>query len=193
MSSVAIERQLASERRARLAAERLLAQKQEELFAANARLSEHAFKLSDQIVEQREEAEDLKDENFQVRSDLKRAEQRLWTSVETIEDGFAVYDSSRRLVLANPAYLSAFDGLEDVAPGVDYDRILSLLVEEGIVDLEGAEADDWISSMQARWDTSLIEPRTIRLWNGMSIQLTEPPGRNTTAWYGGDTCRGRNR
>ena len=178
MSSVAIERQLASERRARLAAERLLAQKQEELFAANARLSEHAFKLSDQIVEQREEAEDLKDQNFQVRSDLKRAEQRLWTSVETIEDGFAVYDSSRRLVLANPAYLSAFDGLEEVVPGVGYDHILTLLVEEGIIDLEDVDPDDWIDRMKSRWDHPTIEPCTIRLWNGMSIQLTERRGED---------------
>jgi len=44
---------LARERRARLAAERLLEQKQRELFAANEKLALHARGLSDQIVEQR--------------------------------------------------------------------------------------------------------------------------------------------
>jgi hypothetical protein len=45
---------LAKERRARLAAERLLEQKTRELFAANEKLALHARVLSDQIVEQRE-------------------------------------------------------------------------------------------------------------------------------------------
>ena len=43
---------LAKERRARLAAERLLDQKSRELFAANEKLALHARALSDQIVEQ---------------------------------------------------------------------------------------------------------------------------------------------
>jgi len=45
---------LAKERRARLAAERLLEQKSRELFAANEKLAMHARSLSDQIVEQRQ-------------------------------------------------------------------------------------------------------------------------------------------
>src|SRR5690606_41990989 len=44
---------LAKERRARLAAERLLEQRTRELFAANEKLAVHARSLSDQIVEQR--------------------------------------------------------------------------------------------------------------------------------------------
>ena len=61
---------LAKERRARLAAERLLEQKSRELFAANEKLGLHARSLSDQIVVQREvtrsalyEAEVLKGQN----------------------------------------------------------------------------------------------------------------------------------
>ena len=131
MQIAEIEHKLAAERRARLTAERLLAQKQEELFAANEKLSKHAFTLSDKIVEQRHHAEELKDENFQVRSDLRRAEQRLWTSFETIEDGFAVFDSSRRLVLANPAYMSIFDGIEAVAPGAAMTKNLFLKDKKG--------------------------------------------------------------
>ena len=51
-----IAEKLAKERRARLAAERLLEQKQRELFAANEKLALHARALSDQIVEQRDAA-----------------------------------------------------------------------------------------------------------------------------------------
>lgn len=176
MQTAEIESKLAAERRARLTAERLLAQKQEELFAANEKLSKHAFTLSDQIVEQRHEAEGLKDENFQVRSDLRRAEQRLWTSFETIEDGFAVFDAGRRLVLANPAYMSVFDGLESVVPGAAHGDLLRLCVEEGIVDTEGLSPTAWCDMMEDRWSTPQIEPVTVRLWNGFSIKLVERRG-----------------
>ncbi|WP_424966338.1 response regulator [Dinoroseobacter sp. S375] len=178
MQIAEIEHKLAAERRARLTAERLLAQKQEELFAANEKLSKHAFTLSDKIVEQRHHAEELKDENFQVRSDLRRAEQRLWTSFETIEDGFAVFDSSRRLVLANPAYMSIFDGIEAVAPGAEYTELLKLCVEEGIIDTEGLSRADWCAMMQERWNGTQIEPAVVRLWNGYSIKLVERRGED---------------
>ncbi|MEM1077969.1 MAG: response regulator [Pseudomonadota bacterium] len=178
MQIAEIEHKLAAERRARLTAERLLAQKQEELFAANEKLSKHAFTLSDKIVEQRHHAEELKDENFQVRSDLRRAEQRLWTSFETIEDGFAVFDSSRRLVLANPAYMSIFDGIESVAPGAEYIELLKLCVEEGIIDTEGLSRADWCTMMQERWNGTQIEPAVVRLWNGYSIKLVERRGED---------------
>ncbi|WP_425092911.1 response regulator [Tropicimonas sp. S265A] len=173
-----IEHRLAQERRARLAAERLLAQKQRELSAANNELSKHAFELSDQIVEQRHEAEELKDENFQVRSDLQRAEKRLWTSVETIEDGFAVFDSARRLIIANPAYLTAFAGLEEVRPGIAYDTLLRLATEEGIVDTDGLSREEWCAMMQGRWSSDTIDPIIVRLWNGYSIKLVERRGED---------------
>ena len=49
-----LSERLVRERRARLAAERLLEQKSRELFAANEKLAIHARSLSDQIVEQRQ-------------------------------------------------------------------------------------------------------------------------------------------
>ena len=108
---------VSKERRARLAAERLLELKQSELFAANARLSEHALALSDEVVEKREEvevvrhvAEELRGQNSQALNDLARAnheveiaEQRLWESVQTIDGGFAVFDADSVLVAANSA------------------------------------------------------------------------------------------
>ena len=116
-----IAERLAKERRGRLAAERLLEQKQRELFAANEKLALHARSLSDQIVEQRQavrtalsEAEALKGQNSRFLSDLENAhtaavmaERRLWDSINTIRDGFAVFDPAKRLVAANRAFLAA--------------------------------------------------------------------------------------
>ncbi len=55
-----ISEDLARERRARLAAERLLEQKQSELFEANRKLSAHARDLSEEIVETRVETQVLR-------------------------------------------------------------------------------------------------------------------------------------
>ena len=177
---MAITEKLAQERRGRLAAEQLLEQKQAELFAANSKLGKHAIALSGEIVEKRHEAEELKGENTRVRSDLVVAnhkagiaERRLWDSIETIEDGFAVFDMNDCMVSANHAYLATFDGLEEVRPGISYIRIIQLLLEEGIVDIEGENPLDWHDNMLMRWRADRIEPKVIRLWSGAYIKLMD--------------------
>ena len=183
---------LAHERRARLAAERLLEQKKRELFAANQKLALHARALSDQIVEQRNglvralnEAETLKGENSRVLSDLERAnsvaliaQRRLWDALETIEDGFAVYDADLRLVVANQAYLSFFKGEIAVAPGVTYDSVLRIVARHGLVDLEGRDPLDWHHDMVARIRRDQIAPFTLRTRNGHHLRLIDRWGED---------------
>ena len=179
---------LVMERRARLAAERLLEQKSRELFAANQKLSLHARSLSDQIVEQRHvvavvrtEAEMLKGQNTRFQSDLERAhtaaviaERRLWDSFETMTDGFAVFDPNLTLIAANQAYLSVFAGLEAVRPGVGYYTILQLAAEEGLIDIAPMTAEAWCLDMLMRWNTTeAIESRVIRLFNGEYIKMVD--------------------
>lgn len=175
---------LAKERRARLAAERLLEQKSRELFAANEKLSIHARSLSDQIVEQRgiarsavSEAEMLKGQQSRFIEDLDRAhthavmaERRLWDSINTINDGFAVYDSDLRLVAANSAFLRPLEGLP-IAPGITYADIMLRLAEAGRVELTGRTVADFGTDMVARLDAEPIEPVTLQMTNGQWIKL----------------------
>ncbi len=139
---MSLAKKLAEERRGRLAAERLLELKQAELFAANRKLGQHAKKLSNEIVETRAEVAVVRDENIRVKSDLtaaqkkiERVERRLWQSIDSINDGFAFFSPEMELILANPAYLSVFDGLEEIKPGVSYVTMLQALTEEGIVNI----------------------------------------------------------
>ena len=178
---------LAEERRARLAAERLLELKQAELFAANRKLGQHAKALSDEIVETRAQVEVIRDENERVKSDLSAAhlkiqiaERRLWLSIETIQDGFAFFDSDDRLIMANRAYVDFFDGLEEVGSGVSYPRLLQLLTEEGIVDTGELRPADWRAMMLRRWQSPVPEPVIIRSWNDQYIRLIDQRG------HGGD-------
>lgn len=170
---------LANERRARLAAECLLEQRQGELRAANKRLAEHARGLTRQVIDKRDEVasiqsetETLRDEFSQTRTDLARAETRLWTALQTMRDGFALFDAEHRLVAANRAYLAVFDGLEDVRPGIVYHDIMAILLSEGIVDPQMLP-QKWISHMLDRWQCENRKPLILRLWNGQFVKVMD--------------------
>jgi signal transduction histidine kinase/CheY-like chemotaxis protein len=186
-----LSERLVRERRARLAAERLLEQKSRELFAANEKLAIHARSLSDQIVEQRQvvrsaltEAETLKSQNHRFLEDLDRAhttavmaERRMWDSINTINDGFAVFDSARRLVTANRAWLAPFQG-RTLAPGLPYADMLQLIATAGALDLEGEEPDAFTARMLARIDGDPIQPVTLKFHNGTWVKLQDRIARD---------------
>ncbi len=186
-----IAERLAKERRSRMAAERLLEHKSRELIIANQKLSLHARGLSDQIVEQRQvtkvamtEAEVLKGQNTRFLSDLEiahstavMAERRLWDSINTIRDGFAVFDANLRLVTANSAYMALFNG-HPVAPGIAYADILRLLAETPLIVLENDTPQDWIADMLARLDGDPIEPVVVPFTNGTWVKLEDRRARD---------------
>ncbi|MEZ5910985.1 MAG: response regulator [Paracoccaceae bacterium] len=182
---------LAQERRARLAAELLLAQKQKELTAANAKLARQAQDLSVRIIEQRQvtevaqsQADALKGQNSRVLGDLQRAndvavlaERRLWDSIEAISDGFAIFDDGGALVTANAAYARGF-GLGGLAPGMSFAEILGRAVERDLFELGGEAGEDWCRAMAARWASNPIEPVTLRLTDGRYLKLVEQRTRD---------------
>ena len=179
-----IAERLAKERRARLAAERLLEQKSRELFAANEKLGLHARSLSDQIVVQRAvaksaltEAEALKGQNSRIVVDLDRAqstavmaERRLWDSINTIQDGFAVFDADLKLVAANKAFMTITDGLP-VSPGMSIAQLTRMATDAGRFELNGKTADDFASGILALLTHDPIEPATVPMTNGTWLRL----------------------
>ncbi|MFV0514068.1 MAG: response regulator [Jhaorihella sp.] len=178
---------LAEERRARLAAERLLELKQAELSAANRKLGRHALALTRQIGATQAEVATVRDENEKVKSDLsvahqkvEIAERRLWLSIRTIQDGFAFFDADNILIAANSAYLDFFDGLAEVAPGISYMRILQLLTDEGLIDTESMTARQWRAMMAERWLRPNPAPIVMRTWNDQYIRMIDQRG------HGGD-------
>ncbi len=178
---------LAKERRARLAAERLLEQKRTELYAANHQLSQHARTLVDQVVAQRSgleraetEAAALRGQANRVLSELERAsasaviaERRLRAALETFGDGFALFDSDLRLIVANQSYAGAFRGMVELGPGLHYDQLLRQAAASGLVDFDGLDAHDWHHRMVERIMRDRIEPEVIRLLPDRSIRLID--------------------
>ena len=182
-----LAQQLAAERRARLAAERLLEQKKSELYEANKKLSVRARSLSEEIATTQEGLVSAQHEaaEFRARYDSAKislanaesaitiAERRLWDSLETIRDGFAVFDPNDVLVAANRAYLSIFDGLEMVRPGIAMRELLLLMAEEGIVDTGGLNARNWQDKMLNRLQANRIDAAVLKIWNGQYVKLID--------------------
>ncbi|WP_391480892.1 ATP-binding protein [Nereida sp. NH-UV-3] len=178
-----INQRLSEERRLRLQAEHLLEHKQGELMAANRKLGLYARRLSDEIVETRKAVVSAVGETTRVKSDLMiaeekvdRTERRLWDSIETVRDGFAIFDTDNRMVLSNPAYVRLFDGLEEVQPGISYVRLLQLACEEGLIDTGEMAPSDWRTMMLQRWMRDEMEPVTVRLWNGQYVRVMDRRG-----------------
>lgn len=178
---------IAEERRARLAAERLLELKQAELTAANRKLGRHALALTKQIGATQAEVATVRDENAKVKSDLsmanekiEKAERRLWHSIQAFQDGFAFYDADSQLIGANTAYLNIFDGLEEVSPGISYVRILQILTDEGLVNTGDMKPDAWRAMMTDRWMSLSPDPIVIQLWDDRYLRLIDQRG------HGGD-------
>ena len=182
-----IAEKLANERRARLAAERLLDQKKRELFAANTQLARHARALSDQIVEQRYglehahcETEALKGQNSRTLKQLEQAtlraeiaQQRLWDAVQTIEDGFALYDRELKLVTANRAWFELFDSKAGISQGAHYEVVLRAICGSGLVELDGRAPADWLDIMIERIAHENIPPAFLQLTDGRHIKLID--------------------
>ncbi|MDZ4096464.1 MAG: response regulator, partial [Paracoccaceae bacterium] len=130
------------------------------------------------------ETEALKGQNSRFMQELDRAhtaavmaERRLWDSINTIRDGFAVFDSNRKLATANRAYLAVFDG-HNVAPGMGYDEILRLCAETGLIEIGEKTADDWCADMLARWEDDPIVPVVVQFSNGNWVKLVDRRARD---------------
>ena len=158
-----------------------------ELYKANETLSQHARNLSTEIQTTQEEVANVREEaaDLQVRyenaetnlrnakSAITIAERRLWDSLETIRDGFAVFGPDECLIAANRSYLAVFDGLEMVRPGIALEELFALLAEEGIVDTGGLRAKAWKEKMLDRCRQHRIENAVLKIWNGTYIKLVD--------------------
>ena len=178
---------LTKERRARLRAERLYEQLRAELNAANEKLRGHAYALSEQVMAQRQEldivrqhAVALEDVNEKAAQDLQVANSevdlanlRLREAIETMPDGFAVFDSEQCLVMANQAYLGVFRDFPEVERGIRYTRILEICAYEGLAVLDSEDPGIWVEDMRTRWASQYISPRELHFINGMSVRLMD--------------------
>ncbi|MFD1340967.1 PAS-domain containing protein [Litorisediminicola beolgyonensis] len=169
---------LSRERRARLAAERALEQKRIELGRARRQLGAQSQSLSREISNTRAQVDTMRDENSRVMTELHHAvtkietvENHLWKALDSIRDGFALFDRHDRLEFANRAYLAMFGGLDHIGPGTHVFDLIDALIDEGIADPEDASPEGWRAQMRDGWRSEKQRPFTLRLFDGTYMKV----------------------
>ena len=106
-------------------------------------------------------------------NDLREAQSRLIDAIETISEGFSLYDAEDKLVLCNSRYRELFASHADViVPGTSFETILRTAVERGqIKDAEGRR-DAWIEERLARHHAA-SETHVQHRSDGRWIQVSE--------------------
>ena len=168
------------ERRRRLAAERKLEHTCRELARVHAALTVNADRLSRNYVAEREQSLRLEERRRVAMAAQRRAalradhgRRRLWHAIETMRDGFALFDSGGFLIAANRVYLELFDGVAILGPGDHIGEILDHAAAEGVFDTDGTDSEDWIARQLARWNDPDPSPLSLTRYDGRIIRIED--------------------
>lgn len=168
------------ERRRRLAAERTLDHTRRELARTHSALVANADRLSRQYLSERDQNLKMTERQQAVLQQRKeaaeradRARRRLWHALETMRDGFALFDMQGRLIAANHVYLDLFDAASELAPGCHVSEVFMLAADEGAFDIGDLRPAAWAQAQIARWDAEVIAPLTLQHYDGRILQFQD--------------------
>ena len=86
-----------------------------------------------------------------ARDQATEARGRLTDALESISEGFFLYDSDDRMVLCNSRYRELFPGMADVyQPGLEFERMLRTVIERGIVADAVERPHEWMARRLAQ-------------------------------------------
>jgi adenylate cyclase len=104
---------------------------------------------------------------------FRRSEQRLTDAIESISEGFSLYDADDRLIVCNSAYGELlYPGLGNPTPGTPYETLVRNAVERGLIEEAKGRGDAWIAERLAR-HRQPSEPHVQRRADGLWIQVNE--------------------
>ncbi len=106
--------------------------------------------------------------------EVDRSQRRLSDAIESISQGFVLYDNEDRYVLANSQFREMFPELDEVLhPGMSYEDVLRIGYERGFYKDNDNDFDAWFSRTLA-WHRSAGQlPMVRQLPDGRWIQRTE--------------------
>lgn len=84
----------------------------------------------------------------QAEQAVKQSEQRLLVAIESISEGFSLYDSDDRLVVFNSRYRAIlYPGLAfDLAPGMTFESIVRRAAEHGLIEEAAGRVEEWVAA-----------------------------------------------
>ena len=90
-------------------------------------------------------------ERRRLEAAAERERNTIVTAIETIPDGFALYDAEDRLVMVNHRYLEIFPELRDVmVPGITFEEVVRTQVRRGTTDTGALPEDRWVAEVMQR-------------------------------------------
>ena len=119
----------------------------------------------------RETAIEVKETNLR---EIREARLRLVDAIESISEGFSLFDSEDRLVVSNTRYRELFNpGAEDAdEQGVSFETIIRKAAEKGYIEDAEGRIDEWLSERLAR-HRDPGGPQLERGADGRWIQISE--------------------
>lgn len=128
---------------------------------------------------------DSQDKRRILEEEARAQRNTIMTAIETIPDGFALFDEQDRLVLVNDRFRSIFAHVEEILePGTAFEEILRLQLERRSVDLSDMDPEDWIRDRIEQHQNSSGGRHEV-LMAGAWIQVTKrkTPDGGTVAVY----------
>ena len=107
---------------------------------------------------------------------FRRSEQRLTDAIESISEGFSLYDAEDRLIVCNSAYAELHPGLGMSTPGTPFQTLVRNAAEQGLVEEAKGRVDEWVAERLAKRKQA-GEPHVQRRADGRWVQVNE---RKTT-------------
>ncbi|NJN05632.1 MAG: PAS domain-containing protein [Rhodobacteraceae bacterium] len=128
---------------------------------------------------------DSQEKRMALEAEAQAQRSTILTAIETIPDGFALFDAEDRLVLVNERYRKLFSHVADILePGTRFEDILRLQVERGSVDTFELPGAAWIEEKIAQHrtqDGSRHENKIGEAW--VQVTKRKTPDRGTVAVY----------
>jgi len=114
-------------------------------------------------------------ERERLAAETERQRRMIATAIETISEGFVLYDPQDRLVLCNSKFRELYPKIDDLmVPGTPFATILRAIVDRGMVDLEGRTPEEWIAERLANHANPKGSPeyRYNQIWARISERRT---------------------
>ncbi len=82
--------------------------------------------------------------------EIQEARQRLTDAIESIAEGFSLYDAEDRLVLCNSHYCDIYPGIAStMVPGTPFETVIRAAAETGLIKRAQDNVDEWVMKRMA--------------------------------------------
>ncbi len=103
------------------------------------------------VLKRCDEALDLRESKEAAQDELRRERRLLFDAIESVADGFALFDAEDRLVLRNNRLLSILECISDqLAPGANFEDLVRSAVVRGAVRAAEGRFDEYVRERMER-------------------------------------------